>query len=462
MIGVNLLLVVVLGQAPVSPADAGALVSKLGAKRYAEREAATAALERIGRQALPALRLAANARDPEIRTRASALVDKIEGALLTQATMVRLDFQDQTTADIAKSIGDQANLRLALIPEGLPAWRTLKISLKESAPLPFWQAIDRFCAAANLQYHFTTHGYGAARESAFPLYYSGAGGGRPAGPICDQGPFRVQLVSLRYQRDVNFQAAGRFAVSPPVVAPPPAPARIPAPSSPRTAITEQFYAQIQVVAEPRLSLAQSGPLRLLEAIDDQGQSLIAPSTGQRESGYNTLPQGSMLPIQAYLIHPRKPSTLVKKLRGTLPVHVTTRKPNPLTVSISASSGKTFHNDDVTLSVHEIKVNPVTNQTILELSIRNTESQVPMPEVPGAEFTFQRPERQAQQLEQLEIVDAQGRILRWYPSGSDPESSRQTLTIAPDDPAMVPSQIRYYGLARASTEVDFAFVDVPMP
>ena len=33
---------------------------------------------------------------------------------------------------------------------------------------------------------------------------------------------------------------------------------------------------------------------------------------------------------------------------------------------------------------------------------------------------------------------------------------------PNDPGSAPTQLRYYGLSRASTEVAFEFSDIPMP
>src|SRR4051794_17626013 len=102
MLGVNLALIILLGQVPAT--DPAALVAQLGSPRYAEREAAAGALERAGRPAIAALRAARDARDPEIRTRAAALIHRIEGALLTQPTLVTLDFEDQPLPEVVKAM----------------------------------------------------------------------------------------------------------------------------------------------------------------------------------------------------------------------------------------------------------------------------------------------------------------------------------------------------------------------
>jgi len=269
MLGANLALIVLLGQVPA--ADPAALVGRLGSPRYAEREAAAAELERLGRQAIPALRAARDARDLEIRTRASALVNKIEGALLTKPTMISLDIENQPLLDVVKILGDQAGIKLGLIPENSPNWQNRRITLHESAPLPFWRAMDRFCEAGQLQYNVGGHGIPSSREPVFPLF---DGGPRVPGPTSDTGPFRVSLTSLHYQRDVAFNQA--VAIIPrrnPLPVPPLLPgANSPLPDGP--AVNEQFYAQVQVSAEPRLSVSQHGPLKIVEAVDDRGQSLL--------------------------------------------------------------------------------------------------------------------------------------------------------------------------------------------
>jgi len=62
MLVANLVLLGLLGQVPGGQADPSSLAAQLGSGRYAEREAASDALERLGRSALPALRAARDSR----------------------------------------------------------------------------------------------------------------------------------------------------------------------------------------------------------------------------------------------------------------------------------------------------------------------------------------------------------------------------------------------------------------
>jgi hypothetical protein len=457
MIGASLALAAALGQAPPpSPMD---LVVRLGSARYTEREAAAKALEARGRQALPALRAVLDSQDPEVRTRASSLVQKIEGALLTQPTLVSLDFHDQPLPEVIKALNDRTGIRLALVPENAPTWAQTRITLQDSAPLPFWKAVDRLCDAAGLQYNAMAHGLPNVREPMLHLY---AGGPNPQGPTSDQGPFRARLVSLHYQRDLNFDVRTPAFANRPGLPHPPSPAR---PGNP--AISEQFFAQVQVQAEPRLSVCQSGPLKILEAVDDRGESLaIAPSgPGGLQRSYSSFgsTSGSVLQLQVFLRHPKASGPAIAKLRGSIPLVIATRKLNPLVVPLAGSAGKSFHNDEVNVTVRDIRINPDSHQTSIELGIRATghpSEAFADPVAPGQPLVIHRPETHQQQ---IEVTDAQGRVIPWYHSSFDAEGSRFTLTLTPHAPVQAtPTELRYYGLARASTEVVFEFFDVPMP
>ncbi|SIO62181.1 hypothetical protein SAMN05444166_6971 [Singulisphaera sp. GP187] len=454
MIGAYLAFAVLVGQVPAS--DPMVLVTQLGSARYAQREAAAAALERLGRTALPALQTARDVKDPEIRARASSLITKIEGALLTKPTMVALDFHDQPIAEVVRSFSDQAGIKMAIYPEQPPALQQKRITLQESAPLPFWKALDRLCDAGQLQYNFGMHGMPNAREPVFPLF---SGAGRPAGPMSDHGPFRVNLVGLHYQRHVQFFPTGQPLPSNRVGLPP----NPVDPKRPGYTVNEEFYAQIQVAAEPRLSVSQNGPLKLVEAIDERGQSLLIPEnnaqTLQRQSAYFGLTAGPNLHLQAPLRRPEQPGQEIKRLRGVLPVVVATRKGNPLVVPLSGSSGKSFRNDEATVEVQEIRVNPNTNQTNIQIAVRTNRTSGGEADLLAALPTAMGRRSETSQ-QQLEVVDGQGKLIPWYLT-NDAEGSRMTLTLTPQEQGAA-TEIRYYAMVRAVTDVNFEFTDVPLP
>jgi len=72
------------GDRPVVMSDPAVLVGRLGAVKFSEREAAAKGLEALGAVALPALRAAKDARDPEVRARVGPVIERIEGAIASQ------------------------------------------------------------------------------------------------------------------------------------------------------------------------------------------------------------------------------------------------------------------------------------------------------------------------------------------------------------------------------------------
>src|SRR5262249_28798236 len=154
----------------------------------------------LGRQALPALRAAHDSRDPEVRSRASALIARIENALLTQPTLVALDFDDRPLKEVVREVGERSGIKLALTPEGNAVFDGRRVTLPDPSPMPFWKAIDRICDVGQVQYSFMNL-HQTGREPSFNLT---AYGQRPAGPSWDTGPFRVILIGVHYQRDVLF------------------------------------------------------------------------------------------------------------------------------------------------------------------------------------------------------------------------------------------------------------------
>lgn len=457
MLGLKLLMVAVLGQMPGDGADVDDLVARLGAGRYADREAASRALEGLGRPALPLLRAARGSRDPEVRTRASGLVQRIEGSMLTQATRVRLDFQRASLADVVRSIGRQAGFQIVLYPENQRNWKAQRVTLRQPGTVPFWKAIDLLCEAAVLQPFPELNGVDGAREPTFALADAA---GRPGTPTSDQGPFRVSLQGVRYQSDVNFGSGMVLRLGRPPQAPAPAPART------RLAPTtdEQFTARFQVAAEPRLFIGQVGALRITEAVDSRGNSLIAPEDAgdaRRFRQFRTM-NGPVLQLQARLHRPADPGDTIKRVRGVVPLAISSRGPDPLVVPLDARGiGRRFANPDVAITLHAVRTTSnAVPQTQIELSIRPNDR--PGAADPADSDPFGDVYRPDLHRQQLEIADVRGRLVSWFPSGVDSEAARITLTLPTASSAGSLKELRYYTLTRTTVNLPFAFSDIPMP
>src|SRR5439155_19989928 len=134
-----------------SPDQIARLVAQLGSARFAEREAATRALDAIGDAALDALKTAATAADAETRRRASELLDRIGQrnmvARLLKPTSIALDFNNVPLEEAVKTLARSTGLPIEL---PAPARYSARRVTVKSGPLPVWEAIELFCRKADL------------------------------------------------------------------------------------------------------------------------------------------------------------------------------------------------------------------------------------------------------------------------------------------------------------------------
>jgi hypothetical protein len=217
------------------------------------------------------------------------------------------------------------------------------------------------------------------------------------------------------------------------------------------------------VAEPRLFISQNGPLQVVEAVDNRGNSLIAPAAGgpvvHRFSGYFGVMSGSEVQLHTPLHRPSAPGETIKKFRGVIPLSVSSRGPDPLIVTLDQGMGKRFANADVEVTVHGIRPLPNARQTVLELAVKSNERPGPAEPADSDAFDIYRADTPRQQ---LEIVDSRGQLVSWSPLGADSDTSRLTLGFM-NLPANVSlKELRYYTLTRTAVNLPFEFADIPMP
>jgi hypothetical protein len=139
------------------PADIPALVRQLGAERYADREAAAAALEKVGPPAAAALAAAAaRGEDPEVRERAAVLLGKVRRAADSVARLaprkVALDYRDVPLGTALNDLKMRTGLNLTIDPDRVTD--PLRKVTCRTAEVPVWEALEAFCAAAGLREAF--------------------------------------------------------------------------------------------------------------------------------------------------------------------------------------------------------------------------------------------------------------------------------------------------------------------
>ena len=464
------------------PAD---LVPRLGAPRYADREAAGEALAKIGRAALPALLRAGESRDPEVRRRAEALVARIEAGEVLKATPVRLDVRDRPLSEAALAIGRESGMRLSPgeAKAGVePSWPERRVTLEAAGPVPFWETVDRLCEAGGLQRQYPPAGNGFFPfKPPFELTLV-PGKARP--PASDTGALRVELLRVRHDRERDYgNTESEFSPFRPSTTHKP---------DPETGATvgSSYRAELLVSAEPRLRIFGVGNIEGAEAVDERGRSLLKTPTAeemQKELAllqmnphidprlhpalrYGTGSRTSMrsCPVSVPLTYPTPPARRIVRLRGVIPVVVVARRPDPLVVDLRGASGKEFSSGSTRITVHEIKAESGREPTVdltLETAPEGAGETIAVCDPNGVRLTVNRP---IDLLElRLEVLDGHGEPLFWQFTRAPTQRTQGRLAIVVHDRNSKRERpedlnIRYWETIGAATDLPFVFTDVPTP
>jgi hypothetical protein len=427
-------------------------IARLGSPRAAERHAAAAALEAAGRAALPALRAASReSRDAEVRSRAAKLLAKVEHDILTRPTMVTLDVRDRTVGEAIQALGETNHFDLSGDLDTVRENLLRKISLREEKPVPLLTALDRLCATGGLRF-----GYGVDSPFAPPKYFFSnplafTTAGTP-GPASDSGPFRVQIVSVGYtlqrSRFLDRQAGQddeRF-------------------------LDERSWLLLRVMAEPRLMLRSAGDAKVSEANDDRGVSLILPPDPNEERGPNTDAPDAIFDIRIDLKPQRRDGGAIKRLRGSIPIHIVELRPEPITLTLAGSQGKSFDGPDATLTVQSLQLDPMKQKEGMSFELRvrskfeDLDVEPDKPAEPGSIPPV--PDSVPFLMRQVVLLDEKGRAIPSWGTGCTrigPKEARLHSSPVPfEESHTIPAKLLFYGLIRTTAEIPFEFRDVPLP
>jgi hypothetical protein len=141
-----------------TPAGPAALVEQLGAESFADREAAAAALEKIGPPAIDALRLGTRSENPEVRDRAAVLLARLKRVADSNSRLapkrVSLDYRGTPLGTAVTDFRARTGLNIALDPNRVAD--PLRKVTCEVTDVPVWEAFESFCGAAGLREEFRT------------------------------------------------------------------------------------------------------------------------------------------------------------------------------------------------------------------------------------------------------------------------------------------------------------------
>jgi hypothetical protein len=224
-------------------------VAKLSADDYQTRQDAQDQLVRYGAEARPYLqKLLAATTDPEARTRAEAAVAQIDEDRATGASLVTLHVKDAPADQVLAELSRQGMFAIPVIPENLFKQEHLNVPklTMDVDRQPFWVAMREFCEKSQLR----INAMGGDRR----FVVMQGGDDSLFGLAVYSGPFMVVANSVTRTSSI---ALGRN--------------RTPA---------KNLGVQVSVYAEPKLNvMGHDYYLRLTEATDDRGNSLLVPGQG---------------------------------------------------------------------------------------------------------------------------------------------------------------------------------------
>jgi hypothetical protein len=435
-------LVLVLTSALAGDLSPEELIGRLGSPDRVVREEAARTLEEYGAEALPVLRAAhASAKGPEDRERLADLIARIEARSLDRSTMVVFDVDDRPLGEAVLALATRSGFSLSLDD---PTLASRRITVRASGPVPFWEAVDRLGRAGHVRHDPGPRPDAIGdnpRASTIRLV-----AGEPPAPTAYSGPLRIHLFATHRHRDVNFEAsAGNDHVS-------------------RRSAT--VTVEIQAFAEPGRFIDPNG-LPRLETVDEHGRAISRQPAGGGELPNPSEQSWLIRPGRLSLLHwhiplglPDPPVRSPLKLRGVLPVVISSRMPSPLVIPLADADGKTFRQGVSVVRIEKVSNrHPKTTEFNLFLSEdasptdRTRASEGPEKDYIG-DFLRNR----------IEFEDADGRPMSWHLMGDHPVATtngelRALTWVSGIDP---PAALRVYRLRRLATEIPFELSDVPSP
>jgi hypothetical protein len=481
-----------LAVAAAEPADAGQiarLIGQLGSARYAEREAATKALNALGEPALVALQQAAQGKDPEVRRRAHVLARQIEARREARTVLVphrvRLTFKDLSLAEAMAQFAKETGTTLKLHGE-IEKASERKITL-DTGNATYWEVLERFCAAAGLREVPLPAAPKQQEESRISsmVIIGGAGGARSPTdvmrPAREERPAEI-LVADGKPPPVPTHVAGalRLRLTPPETE---------VPNHTRTA-GEALFA-LEAAVDPGLRFQRVVAVRIDRAIDEEGRRLaplpvalkLPTSTAVRARGGVIVngvpidppdepnPAARLVPVR--LKQPEKPTAKLKELSGVVTVEVQTA-PEALVVveDILKAAGKTVQGARCGV-VHVLEAardenGPVLLKVQVEPASRGLGERPPLPFGGTVIINGRRYNADEDLLSALnfELCDGRGRpyrMVRAIHTGRRAGAAQEyELTWAPGPRQGAPARFVYRDRRTVIIDVPFVLKDVPVP
>jgi hypothetical protein len=326
-----------LGMTPALHADPpealDRLIEQLGSREFRQRDEANKAILAQGTTALGVLNKSRSHPDAEVRQRVEELIGQLERRAALAARRVSLHLIKKPITDALAEVAKQSGY-------SIPMDGNFGAALKKTTGtfefdnVPFWEALDRVCDAGGL---VLDHMEGdttlrLVKQDHHMPYRS------------YDGTFKVMATGFQYTLNSQFGQISRHAAAP-------------APTS-----NESLQFNFTVNVEPRLPIMRLGAIRLTEALDEEGHSMLLPDLNLNNSFQQqqvrfyrgglqrTYSQGASVG----LAWPSKSSKTVKSMKGMIGVTLLAeQKPLVVTDQLDSAAGKNFRAGTATFHVVEV-------------------------------------------------------------------------------------------------------------
>ena len=112
-------------------------------------------------------------------------------------------------------------------------------------------------------------------------------------------------------------------------------------------------------------LRRNGAVSVTEATDERGRSLLAPSApaeldpGPANRSRQAMYEGDAIQVNAILVAPDPPATVIRRLRGKVPVIAVARGSDPIVIPLKGEGvlGRPYSTRDLILVVDEVSLAP---------------------------------------------------------------------------------------------------------
>lgn len=333
-------------QPPPAPPEQSVpkLIEQLGDQDFKVREAAVRAIEKLGPEALPALRKAKDHPDPEVRRRVEKWIPEFETLEFVAPKLISMDVKDRPLHDVVKELAKQSGYKIEFAKEDGRLQKAVSFKFDK---LSFWEAFDKVCLAGGMTLsdrYRSSDGLNLAFDQLINPHVS------------HQGAFRVSAGGFYHSQEcavtrrIEFEGRVRPGQSS---------------KEEKRRDSESFSFQFTITAESRLLLLAVDEPRLIEAVDDQKQSLVPKKDPENEARHSMLYAGHFgghyrcsSSVQVSLLAPSMNAKSLKVLRGTIPVYLQKEKKTVTLVDdLVKAQGKKCIADGLTVEIIVFKLGP---------------------------------------------------------------------------------------------------------